>query len=60
MVVFSSSSSDDNVGVVGSLALFSLNARVEKLTDENKKLRTKSEMLQVEVDKLGIINADLR
>ncbi|XP_028410863.1 centromere-associated protein E-like [Dendronephthya gigantea] len=54
------SSNGENVGVVGSVALFSLNARVEKLSEENKQLQVKSETLQKEVDKLGIINLDLK
>ena len=57
---FFRSSNSDNVGVVGSLALFTLNARVERMTDEIKQHQTKSEMLQKEIDKLGIINADLK
>jgi hypothetical protein len=45
---------------VGTVALFTLNARVEKLTDENKQLQTMSDAFQKEVDKLGIINLDLK
>jgi cell division protein FtsB len=60
LLFFFSSSNGENVGVVGTVALFTLNARVEKLTDENKQLQTKSDALQKEVDKLGIINLDLK
>ena len=60
LYVLYSSAIGDNVGVVGSLALFTLNAKVDRLSRENEQLRNKAEMLQREVNELGIINADLK
>ena len=56
----SSSSSDENVGVVSTLAVFALNAKVEKLTDENKLVKSKCDSFEKEVCKQKLIYLDLK
>lgn len=57
---FSSFRRSDTVGVVGSVALFTLDAKVAKLEEENGELKQKIETLQQKNDTLNIMSTDLK
>lgn len=48
------------MGVVGSVALFTLDAKVAKLEEENRELKQKIETLQQKNDTLNIMSLDLK
>lgn len=48
------------MGVVGSVALFTLDAKVAKLEEENGELKQKIETLQQKNDTLNIMSTDLK